>query len=121
MRHKGYAINSFHTIQINPSEDPQELHHNDAYCSIPRPRPPLGAAIIVALDPFITTNGATSIIPASHLWPSDQRPDLSSSSSQAISAVCPAGLVVYFLGTTWHGGSRNLFNVPRLSLTVQYC
>ncbi|KAF2181810.1 PhyH-domain-containing protein [Zopfia rhizophila CBS 207.26] len=115
----GYMINSFHTIQINPGEDPQELHHDDAYCYIPRPRPPLGTAIIVALDSFTTTNGATEIIPGSHLWPTGQYP--APSRSQTISATCPAGSVVYFLGTTWHGGGKNTSLNPRVSLTVQYC
>ena len=48
----GYQITSFHTIQINPGEKGQELHHDDAFCHFPRPRGPLGTAIMVALDEF---------------------------------------------------------------------
>ena len=49
---EGYQITSFHTIQINPGEKGQELHHDDAFCHFPRPRGPLGTAIMVALDGF---------------------------------------------------------------------
>lgn len=48
----GYQLTSFHTIQINPGETPQEIHHDDAFCHFPRPRGPLGTAIMVAFDEF---------------------------------------------------------------------
>jgi hypothetical protein len=48
----GYQLTAFHTIQINPGETPQELHCDDAFCNFPRPRGPLGTAIMVAFDPF---------------------------------------------------------------------
>lgn len=61
-------------------------------------------------------NGATRVIPGSHLWGTEQpRPE------QAIPMVCPSGSVVYFVGTTWHGGGPNTSNSPRTSATVQYC
>lgn len=110
-------ISAMHTIQINPGENPQELHHDDGYCHLPRPRPPLGSAIIVALDDFTAENGATRIIPGSHKWDSSRR----GKHSEVVSAAMPAGSVVYFLATTWHGGGRNDTAKPRKSLTVQYC
>jgi ectoine hydroxylase-related dioxygenase (phytanoyl-CoA dioxygenase family) len=112
-----YLISAMHTIQINPDENPQEPHHDDAFCHIPRPRPPLGSAIIVALDDFTAENGATNIIPGSHKWPSGRR----GKHSEAFAAVMPAGSVVYFLATMWHGGGQNRTNTSRHSLTVQYC
>jgi len=39
----------------------------------------------------------------------------------AISAIMPAGSVVIFLGTTWHGGGQNRSEAPRLAVTHQYC
>jgi hypothetical protein len=113
----GYNISSFHTIQINPGEKPQDLHHDDQFCSIPRPRPPLGTAIIVAFDDFTVSNGATRIVPGSHLWPSDRIAKF----SESIPAVCPAGSVIFFIATMWHGGGPNETDMPRQSLTVQYC
>lgn len=113
----GYLISAMHTIQINPGESLQDPHHDDAFCHIPRPRPPLGSAIIVAFDDFTAENGATNIIPGSHKWGGGRR----GKHSEAIPAVMPAGSVVYFVATTWHGGGQNKTNAPRHSLTVQYC
>jgi ectoine hydroxylase-related dioxygenase (phytanoyl-CoA dioxygenase family) len=113
----GYCLTAFHTIQINAGERAQALHHDDAFAALPRPRPPLGAAIIVAFDDFTATNGATRVVPRSHLLPSGVRPD----PSEAIPAVCPAGSVVYFISTTWHSGGENRSSKPRKSLTAQYC
>ncbi|KAF2432123.1 phytanoyl-CoA dioxygenase [Tothia fuscella] len=114
---EGYNISSFHSIQINPGEEPQGLHHDDQFTNLPRPRPPLGTAIIAAFDDFTPENGSTRIIPGSHKWTSDR----TGQQAETISAVCPAGSVVYFISTTWHGGGRNTASIPRMSLTVQYC
>ncbi|KAG8410710.1 hypothetical protein J3458_016810 [Metarhizium acridum] len=71
---------------------------------------------MVALDDYTPTNGATVIIPSSHtLGPSAPSP------SEAVPVVMPAGSVVYFLGTAWHGGGKNTSDGDRLALTVQYC
>jgi ectoine hydroxylase-related dioxygenase (phytanoyl-CoA dioxygenase family) len=71
---------------------------------------------MVALDDYTPTNGATVIIPSSHtLGPSAPSP------SEAVPVVMPAGSVVYFLGTVWHGGGKNTSDGDRLALTVQYC
>jgi hypothetical protein len=58
-------ISAFHTIQINPGEKAQELHYgkiipwtkravgiltireDDFFCQLPRPRPPMGTAIMI--------------------------------------------------------------------------
>ncbi|KFZ09655.1 hypothetical protein V501_05519 [Pseudogymnoascus sp. VKM F-4519 (FW-2642)] len=112
----GYQLTAFHTIQINPGEQPQDLHHDDGFCHFPRPRGPLGTAIMVAFDEFTAENGATRVIPGSHLWGSE-RPR----KEQAIPMVCPAGSVIYFIGTTWHGGGPNTSTSSRMSATVQYC
>jgi ectoine hydroxylase-related dioxygenase (phytanoyl-CoA dioxygenase family) len=113
----GYNISAFHTIQINPGEKAQSLHHDDGFINIPRPRAPFGTAIMVAFDPYTAENGATRIIPGSHLWGSDRKP----TEEETIPAVCPAGSVVYFVSTLWHGGGANRSSKPRKSATVQYC
>ena len=40
---------------------------------------------------------------------------------EAISAVMPQGSVVFFLGTTWHGGGQNRSDKARFAITHQYC
>jgi ectoine hydroxylase-related dioxygenase (phytanoyl-CoA dioxygenase family) len=72
---------------------------------------------MVALDDFTAENGATSIIPGSHLWSDARIP----TREEMIPAIMPAGSMVYFLNTLWHSGGANTTSVPRRSLTVQYC
>ncbi|KAF2240167.1 phytanoyl-CoA dioxygenase [Viridothelium virens] len=113
----GYMISVLHSIQINPGEKAQALHHDDGYCGLRRPRPPLSSGIIFAFDDFTEKNGATRVIPGSHKWDSDRLPK----DEIATPMVCPAGSVVYLSGTVWHSGGANHSHRPRLSGTVQYC
>lgn len=38
----GFLVTAFHSISIQPNEDAQALHHDDAYIKVPRPHPPYG-------------------------------------------------------------------------------
>lgn len=38
----GFLVTAFHSIDIQPREDAQALHHDDAYIKVPRPHPPYG-------------------------------------------------------------------------------
>jgi hypothetical protein len=40
---RGYLLNSFQSINIQPGEQPQTLHYDDGYITIPRPHHPFGA------------------------------------------------------------------------------
>lgn len=112
-----YLLSQSQVINILPDEKQQASHYDDAFYQIPRPRPPLGAASIWAIDDFTEDNGATVVYPQSHHWDGSRRPD----SEQAVKAVMPAGSVIFFLGTTWHGGGENQSDLPRLAMTHQYC
>lgn len=111
-----YLLSMLQVINILPGERAQMLHTDDAFYPLPRPRKALGAATIWAIDDFTADNGATDVIPGSHLWgeeapdPADRRP-----------VVMPAGSCVFFLGTLWHGGGANRSERPRLAVTAQYC
>jgi ectoine hydroxylase-related dioxygenase (phytanoyl-CoA dioxygenase family) len=84
---------------------------------VARPRPPLGAATIFAIDDFTADNGATVMVPGSHLW-DDRTP---TADDVRLPAVMPAGSVVFFVGTLWHGAGANRTERGRLCVTAQYC
>ncbi|KAH7141933.1 phytanoyl-CoA dioxygenase family protein [Dactylonectria macrodidyma] len=113
----GWLLNTFHSISIQPGEEPQTQHHDDGHVTLPRPHRPLGTAIMVSLDAYTETNGSTIVVPESHEWGADRV----LSPSEAIPVVMPKGSVVCFLGTLWHGGGQNMSDVERRALTVQYC
>ncbi|KAF2403697.1 phytanoyl-CoA dioxygenase [Trichodelitschia bisporula] len=113
----GYAISAMHSIEIGAGERAQGLHHDDMFCDLSRPRRALGTAVVVALDGFGVENGATRIVAGSHKWGGR----VPRGGDEVVSVECEAGSVVYFLGTTWHGGGENRSGRPRRSVTVQYC
>lgn len=112
-----YLLSQSQIINIQPGEAPQALHFDDAFYRIPRPRPALGAATVWAIDDFTLENGATVIVPGSHNWGAEKLP----ARDEAIPAIMPAGSVVVFLGTTWHGGGHNRTEQSRFAVTHQYC
>lgn len=112
-----YLLSQLQPIQIHPGERAQILHHDDAFYPVARPRPPYSAATIFAIDDFTDDNGATVVIPKSHLW-DDRRPR---PDDERVTVVMPAGSVVFFLGTLWHGGGENRSQRPRLAVSAQYC
>lgn len=112
-----YLLSQAQIINIQPSEAAQPLHYDDGFYPVKRPRPPFGAATVWAIDEFTADNGATVMIPDSHKL----GPETVTDRSNAISAVMPAGSVVFFLGTLWHGGGANNSDASRLAVTCQYC
>jgi ectoine hydroxylase-related dioxygenase (phytanoyl-CoA dioxygenase family) len=72
---------------------------------------------MVSLDDFTADNGATTLIPGSHLWGDDREP----TREEMIRAIMPAGSMVYFMNTLWHSGGANTSNKSRRSLSLQYC
>lgn len=112
-----YLLSALQAINIQPGETAQLAHHDDGFYPIPRPREPLAAATIWAIDDFTTDNGATVLYPGSHRW-GRRCPE---PGDPAIPVVMPAGSCVFFVGTLWHGGGANTTDAARLAVTAQYC
>lgn len=112
-----YLLSMLQAINIRPGETAQIAHVDDGFYPLPRPRAPLSAATIWAIDPFTETNGATEIILGSHEWgqwlPTD--------SDVRVPVVMDPGSCVFFVGTLWHGGGANRSDADRLAITAQYC
>lgn len=114
-----YLLSQLQAINILPGEAQQPLHSDDAFYPWPRPRRPLGAATIWAIDEFTEENGATVVIPKSHLW--DDRKPTRADLAHLRPLVMPAGSVAFFAGTLWHGGGANQSDAARLCVSAQYC
>lgn len=112
-----YLLSALQAINIQPGESAQLPHHDDGFYPIPRPRAPLAAATIWAIDDFTADNGATVLYPGSHHWGA-RRPG---PDDPALPVVMPAGSCVFFVGTLWHGGGANTTADARLAVTAQYC
>jgi ectoine hydroxylase-related dioxygenase (phytanoyl-CoA dioxygenase family) len=127
-----FLLTASQAIRILPGETPQPIHSDDAFHLLPRPRPMISLSTIVAVDAFSESNGATTIIPGSHLWTEDEvsgqfsfEPVPGEGQTEleklARPAVMPAGACIVFAGTLLHGGGRNTSDAPRCAFSNQYC
>lgn len=115
----GYLLSAALAINVHPGETPQDFHVDDAGDSpvLHKPRPPLGLSTIWAYDDFTQTNGATEVIPGSHLWDQDRLP----AADEAMTVTMKAGSVLVFAGSLYHRGGANRSDGVRLATTIQYC
>jgi ectoine hydroxylase-related dioxygenase (phytanoyl-CoA dioxygenase family) len=114
-----YLLSALQVINILPGEAQQPIHYDDAFYPWPRPRRALGAATVFAIDDFTSENGATVVIPGSHVWADRLPTDAELASAKSI--VMPKGSMLFFLGTLWHSGGANRSPSPRACVTAQYC
>lgn len=114
-----YLLSQLQVIDIHPGEVRQPLHHDDGFYPLARPRAAVSAATIWAIDDFTEENGATLVLPMSHRW--GARMPTEADQRDLVPAVMPAGSVLFFLGTLWHGAGANRSAATRMAATAQYC
>ena len=68
------------------------------------------------LDDFTEENGATRVIPGSHL----KGPHPDDAEQPSYPAEMPRGSIVVYLGSTLHGGGANRSDKPRRALVNTY-
>ena len=123
-------------INLHPGETAQPWHFDDSHYQWPRPRPSLGVSTFWTITDTTDANGATEILPRSHLWTDDfidgaiAEEDFSKTARRegdpgarpdAVKAVMPAGSLMIAKGTLWHRGGANRSDGDRLIVTPQYC
>ena len=92
-------------IQLAPGQGAQPLHRDDTAFLWQHPTNGREGRLqaICALSDFTEENGGTLVIPGSHLWDDNRKPEM----SEAIPTVMKAGSALIFLGSTFHAGGRN--------------
>ena len=63
----GCLISSLSSIAILPGETAQPIHADDQLIPLPKPHPPTVCNSMWALTDFTEANGATRLVPGSHL------------------------------------------------------
>ncbi|MBN2623943.1 MAG: phytanoyl-CoA dioxygenase family protein [Acidimicrobiales bacterium] len=111
-----YQFSAPVALQIGAGESAQVLHRDEDVYPLPRPHDPVVVNSMWALCDFTARNGATRLVPGSHRWPEDRRPD----ESEAVPATMPAGSLLIYLGGLWHGGGANTTDRPRPGLLLEY-
>ena len=113
--HRG-QINITTLFNTLPGETKQFLHQDDGLWPVPRPHPHFLCNALIALDDFDCDNGATHIVPYSHLW-HDRAVD---QSVPSIQIEMPSGSMLLWAGALWHGGGANTSNRERLGFFMSH-
>ncbi len=103
-------------IEIGPGERAQPLHPDDAIYPLARPHDEIVVNAMWPLCDFTRENGGTVIVPGSHRW-TDRVP---TDDTERITIEMPAGSLLLYRGSLWHGGGANHTDAPRLGVVVHY-
>ena len=103
---RNYWLNTAQTIILAPGQPGQYLHRDaDNWPQVNRPDGiEITVSTMIALDDFTESNGATQVVPGSHLWDDYERyPE----PHEVVQAVMPAGSALLYTGRVVHGGGAN--------------
>jgi Phytanoyl-CoA dioxygenase (PhyH) len=101
-----FHLSTMHARAVNPGAPAQDLHAD--YQRTADGWPMVG--FIFMVDEFRRENGATRFVPRSQRWghaPSDVMQDATADYEGQVSACGPAGSVVIYNGSVWHGHGAN--------------
>ncbi len=130
----GSTAMALHTDQwwmpppVRPGEPPRPvsaLRRGTGGSTDPSPAEgPISAAMVAdvmwMIDDFTEANGATRLVPGSHL--SGRKPDPSVPHKvPTVAAAGPAGTAFVFDGRLWHGAGANASERPRRGITTNCC
>jgi ectoine hydroxylase-related dioxygenase (phytanoyl-CoA dioxygenase family)/AcrR family transcriptional regulator len=111
-----YHINYTGVMFLEPGETKQPLHRDTGFYPFQNPAPPLLLSTLWAVSDFTAGNGATCLVPGSRHWNDTREPK----PEEIVAAEMPAGSVLLYLGSTFHGGGANRSNEARFGLALHY-
>jgi ectoine hydroxylase-related dioxygenase (phytanoyl-CoA dioxygenase family) len=133
-----YRVGSLTGIEVHPGETDQDLHIDDGIYPIRMLGMHFQVSAMWSLHDFTEQNGATRVVPGSHLRPESEggrgssvprdpqlatrreRASLARPDENVVQAVMPKGSVLFYLGSTLHGGGANKTDTPRAGLINTY-
>jgi ectoine hydroxylase-related dioxygenase (phytanoyl-CoA dioxygenase family) len=115
---QGCLISSLSSVAIDPGEAPQPIHADDQLHPLAKPHVSTVCNSMWALTDFTEENGATRLVPGSHLV--DHSPNFGEAYA-TIPAEMSAGSVLIWHGSLWHGGGANQSAQTRVGIAMNYC
>jgi len=111
-----FQLNYTGVMHLKPGETAQPLHRDASFYPFQNPGPPTLLATMWAVTDFTRDNGATWLVPGSHLWDDDRVP----TEADVVQAVMPAGAMLLYNGNVHHAGGANRSNGPRTGCALQF-
>jgi ectoine hydroxylase-related dioxygenase (phytanoyl-CoA dioxygenase family) len=141
-----YLLSNFAATITHPDNNQMGLHIDQWWLPVPRPsgeervrtgdltrsniktgvperaespiNPPVVCNVLWMISDFTIENGATRVVPFSHL--SGRQPD-PSAPQETINVTGKAGTALVLEGRTWHAADINRSTAPRYGITTFYC
>ena len=111
-----FQISGVAAMRPAPGDRRQHMHRDDGHYPIPYPHPPLIVNTLIALDRFTVENGATEVVPRSHLKTGKIDQD-----EPTVSVEMPVGGLLLWDGALWHrGGGNSTKNSFRRSINLNF-
>ncbi len=111
-------LSSLTAIEMNPGQARQPLHCDDGSYGFVRPSPTYIVIALWALTDFSVENGGTHVVPGSHRR--ERRPRRGDQ-PETVQVEMPAGSVLFYNGSLWHGGGENRSDTRRIGIVNNYC
>ncbi|MCZ6463979.1 MAG: phytanoyl-CoA dioxygenase family protein, partial [Proteobacteria bacterium] len=112
-RCRDFRLSTGELMALGKGQEPQMFHRDaDSWMYFPEPRPEILVSVNAALTDFTEENGATRVVPGSHLWPRDRKP----AEEEVVSAVMPRRSALLYSGNVLHGGGANRTDEIRIGL-----
>ena len=99
-----FQLHVTQAVHIGPGEKGQILHRDDGLLPFIHPGPQALCNTMWALTDFTADNGATNVIPGSHVWDDERMP---TDRDTVVQAEMPKGSCLIYVGSVWHGGGAN--------------
>jgi ectoine hydroxylase-related dioxygenase (phytanoyl-CoA dioxygenase family) len=112
-----YHLHVGSALVVGPGATTQVLHReDDLFPFFKLPRPNLVLASMWAISDFTAANGATNLVPGSHLWPEGRTAE----PGEIAAGEMPAGSVLMWMGGTLHGAGANTSDGWRFGVFLSY-
>lgn len=119
-----YQINLSQAISIGPQEKKQIMHQDDPMFPFLHEGHEVMINCMWAVDDFTKDNGATILVPGSHLWPRENALNLDKENlptDLVTQGVMSKGSVLIYLGSLFHSGGQNRTDKRRCGAVISYC
>ena len=114
---RGCLVSSLSSIAIDPGEIAQPIHADDMLIPLDKPHRSIVCNSMWALTDFTDANGATRLVPGSHLKPNP----VYGGAYETVPAEMKKGSVLIWDGALWHGGGANQTDKRRTGIAMNYC
>jgi ectoine hydroxylase-related dioxygenase (phytanoyl-CoA dioxygenase family) len=117
-----YQLHLTQVISVYPGETEQPLHQDQGCDGYPFPPDyDIQCNTIWAMTDFTAANGATRVLPGSHVLPSGTTASRAGEGRQLVQAEMTRGSVLFYSGKVWHGAAANTTDQVRQGINLTYC